>query len=78
MGLLWKIIRKHLRFGQLAGYFFSSIVGVSILLFGICFYSDVSPLLVGNSSLAEGDYVVLTKTVTPLRSLKAGRGLPMK
>ncbi len=74
MGLLWKIIRKHLRFGQLAGYFLSSIVGVSILLFGICFYSDVSPLLVGNSSLAEGDYVVLTKTVTPLRSLKAGRG----
>lgn len=74
MPLTWKIIRKHLSPWQLAGFFLSSVVGVSILLFGICFFSDVAPLLSGNSSLMEDEYVILTKTVNPLKSFKSGRG----
>ncbi|HIZ86889.1 MAG TPA: ABC transporter permease [Candidatus Coprenecus pullistercoris] len=74
MRLVWKLIIKHIRFSQLAGFILANVAGVSIFLLGVQFYRDVSPLLSGSTSLIGDDYVIISKKVNTIKSLNARRG----
>ena len=42
--MLWKLLRQHISVAQLAGFFIANLCGMVIVMLGIQFYSDVSPV----------------------------------
>ena len=63
MNLIWKLLSKHISKGQLLGFFFANLVGLTIILLGFQFYIDVLPCFTGEDSFMNDDQVVLTKAV---------------
>ena len=63
MTLVWKLLRRHLSFPQLAGFFLANLLGMLIVLLGIQFYFDVAPAFSGNDSFLKGDYIVVSKRI---------------
>ena len=63
MNLIWKLLSKHISKGQLLGFFFANLVGLTIILLGFQFYVDVLPCFTGEDSFMNDDQVVLTKAV---------------
>ena len=61
MNLIWKLLSKHISKGQLLGFFFANLVGLTIILLGFQFYIDVLPCFTGEDSFMNDDQVVLTK-----------------
>ena len=49
MRLVWKLLRQHISFPQLAGFFFANLCGMVIVLLSAQFYKDVLPVF------TEGD-----------------------
>ena len=41
MRLVWKLLRQHISFPQLAGFFFANLCGMVIVLLSAEFYKDV-------------------------------------
>lgn len=69
MNLIWKLLRRHISVGQLAGFFLADLVGTVIVLCGIQIYSDMAPMLSGSDGLLGNDYIVISKPVKQLGSL---------
>lgn len=67
--LLWKLLRKHVSAGQMAGFSVASLIGLVIVLLALQFYSDIRPLFSSDDSFMKQDYIVLTKTVSSLGSI---------
>jgi hypothetical protein len=44
MRLVWKLLRQHISFSQLAGFFFANLCGMVIVLLSVQFYKDVLPV----------------------------------
>ena len=63
MRLIWKLLRQHISVVQLVGFFLANLIGLSIILCGVQLYSDVKPIVLGESLLSN-DYLVLSKRVT--------------
>ena len=63
MNLIWKLLRRHISKGQLSGFFFANLIGLTIVLLGFQFYADVLPCFTGADSFMRNDQVVLTKTI---------------
>ena len=63
MRLIWKLLRQHISVAQLVGFFLTNLIGLSIILCGVQLYSDVKPIVMGES-LVSNDYLVLSKRVT--------------
>lgn len=63
MRLIWKLLRQHISVVQLVGFFLANLIGLSIILCGVQLYSDVKPIVMGES-LVSNDYLVLSKRVT--------------
>lgn len=63
MRLIWKLLRQHISVVQLVGFFLTNLIGLSIILCGEQLYSDVKPIVMGES-LVSNDYLVLSKRVT--------------
>ena len=40
MNLVWKLLRQHISIPQFAGFFFANLVGMTIILLGLQFYTD--------------------------------------
>ena len=68
MRLIWKLLRQHISIGQLVGFFFANLLGMTIVLLSIQFYSDILPLFQGGDSFLKKDYLVVTKKVGALNS----------
>ncbi len=68
MNLVWKLMRRHISLGQLAGFFVANLCGMVIVLLGIQFYQDVSPVFTEGDSFMKKDYIVVTKKVSTLGS----------
>lgn len=64
MNLVWKLLRQHISFGQLAGFFFANLAGMLIVLLGFQFYRDVLPVLTGNDSFMSNEYIIVNKRIT--------------
>ena len=69
MNLIWKLLRRHISVGQLAGFFLADLVGTVIVLCGIQIYSDMAPMLSGSDGLLGNDYIVISTPVKQLGSL---------
>lgn len=64
--MIWKLIRKNISAGQIAGYAMANLVGLAIVLTALKFYADASGLLHGASSdSADADaFMVVSKPVS--------------
>lgn len=69
MRLIWKLLRRHISIGQLAGFFLANLVGMVIILCGIQLYRDIEPTLSGKDGLIGNDYIIVSKPVKQLGSL---------
>lgn len=69
MSLVWKLMRRHISLGQLAGFFFANLCGMVIVLLSIQFYQDVAPVFTEGDSFMKKDYIIVSKKVSTLGSL---------
>lgn len=63
MKLLWKLLGRHIRPVQLAGFLLTGLAGMSIVLLAVQLYRDLRPVFVGSESIADNDFVILSKKV---------------
>lgn len=63
MNLVWKLLRQNISKGQLIGFFIANLIGLTIVLLGIQFYTDINPLFSDKDSIMKRDFLVLTKKV---------------
>ena len=68
MRLVWKLLRQHISFPQLAGFFFANLCGMVIVLLSVQFYKDVLPVFTEGDSFMKKDYVIVSKKVSTLGS----------
>ena len=68
MRLVWKLLRQHISFSQLAGFFFANLCGMVIVLLSVQFYKDVLPVFTEGDSFMKKDYVIVSKKVRTLGS----------
>ena len=68
MRLVWKLLRQHISFPQLAGFFFANLCGMVIVLLSAQFYKDVLPVFTEGDSFMKKDYVIVSKKVSTLGS----------
>lgn len=61
--LIWKLLRKHISLFELAIFFVANLIGITVILGGIQLYSDVKPVMSGESRLIGSDYLVVTRPV---------------
>lgn len=68
--LVWKLLRQHISFSQLAGFFIANLLGLLTIIVGIQCYRDVSPVFNSDSddALFKKEYVILTKKISTLSS----------
>lgn len=64
MRLVWKLLRQHISFPQLAGFFFANLCGMVIVLLSAQFYKDVLPVFTEGDSFMKKDYVIVSKKVS--------------
>lgn len=69
MNLVWKLMRRHISLGQLAGFFFANLCGMVIVLLSIQFYQDVAPVFTEGDSFMKKDYIIVSKKVSTLGSM---------
>ena len=69
--VMWKLLSKHVSKTQLAGFAIANMVGLLIVLIGLQFYADVRPVFSDEDSFMRKDYLVITKRVGNLSSLKS-------
>ena len=67
--LLWKLLRQHISIPQLAGFFLANLIGITIILLGVQFYTDVSAIYQGEDSFMKADYLIVNKKIGTITSL---------
>lgn len=69
--MIWKLLRKNISVGQMAGYAVANLIGLAIVLSAIRFYSDVSVLFDTDSSesVLSEDFLVISKPVSLLNTI---------
>ncbi len=72
MTLLWKLLRRHLSVVQLGGFTLANLVGATIVLTALQLYADLRPILTQPDSFLKGDYLILSKKISTLRTLGLG------
>ena len=71
-GLVWRLLRRNISAGQIAGYALATLVGLSIVLCAVRFYGDVSSAFNTDDGILSKDYMVISKRVSALNAV--GRG----
>lgn len=69
MNLVWKLLRQHISISQFVGFFLANLVGMTIIMLGIQFYSDIMSVYEGEDNFMKADYLVLHKEVGELTAL---------
>jgi uncharacterized membrane protein YciS (DUF1049 family) len=70
--LLWRLLRKNIVAGQLLGYVFATLIGLTIVLFSIQFYTDIKSVFSSEKGVFGRDFLVVSKKVSMLNTLKLG------
>ena len=68
--LVWRLLRKNISIGQIAGYAIANLVGLSIVLIAIQFYQDISIMWSDEDAFLSKDYTIISKRVALLDSFK--------
>ena len=63
LNLIWKLLRKHISIFELAVFFIANLIGMTVILAGVQIYSDLKPVMTGDSALIGSDYLVVTHPV---------------
>ena len=61
--LIWKLLRKHISLVELMIFFIVNLIGMTVIIGGVQLYSDVKPVMSGESRLIGSDYLVVTRPV---------------
>lgn len=69
MSIMWRLLRKHISTGQMAGFSVASLVGLTIVILGIQFYQDVRPVFEDEESFIKKDYLIVTKKISGLGAI---------
>lgn len=64
--IVWRLLRRNISAGQIAGYALANLVGLAIVLTAVQFYRDVSSVWDDEDSFISGDYVIISKKVSGL------------
>ena len=60
---VWQLLRKNISRGQMLGYALANVVGLSVVLIGLLFYSDSQHDNASSDRYFSQNYVVLSKRV---------------
>lgn len=63
IALIWKLLRKHISIFELAIFFVVNLIGMTVIVGGVQLYSDVKPVMSGETRLIGSDYLVVTRPV---------------
>ena len=63
IALIWRLLRKHISLFELAIFFIVNLIGMTVIIGGVQLYSDVKPVMSGESRLIGSDYLVITRPV---------------
>ncbi len=72
--IVWRLLRRNISVGQIAGYALANLVGLAIVLTAIQFYRDVTSVWDDEDSFISEDYIIISKKVSGLGSLMGGGG----
>ncbi len=65
---VWRLLRRNISIGQIAGYAVANFVGLAIVLTAIQFYRDVTSVWEDDDSFISNDYMILSKRVEGIGS----------
>ena len=71
---MWRLLRRNISAGQIAGYALANLVGLAIVLTAIQFYRDVTTVWDDEDSFISKDYLIISKKVSGLGSFMSGDG----
>lgn len=71
--MVWKLLRKNISAGQLAGYSIASLIGLAIVVSAVKFYGDVKTAFDDEESFISKDYIIISKEVSTAGALGIGR-----
>lgn len=67
--MIWKLLRQHISIPQFTGFFLANLVGMTIILLGIQFYTDTQAVYEGEDSFMKADYLIVNKKVSTLTTI---------
>jgi uncharacterized membrane protein YciS (DUF1049 family) len=71
--LLWHLLRKNIAVGQLVGYILATLLGLTIVLMSIQFFTDIRPVFSEKKGVFARDYLVISKKVSIFKTLKISK-----
>ncbi len=69
MALVWKLLRQHASIPQFVGFFLANLAGMTIILLGTQFYTDIQSVYDGEDSFMKKDYLIVNKEVGTLAAI---------
>ena len=69
MNLVWKLLRQHISIPQFAGFFFANLVGMTIILLGLQFYTDTQAIYQSEDSFMKADYLIVNKRISSMTTI---------
>ncbi len=72
--LVWKLLRAGISVPQITGYALAGLLGLTIVMVAVQFYTDMRDVLSGDDDGLGHDYLVVTKTVTTAGALLGADG----
>ena len=70
--VVWRLLRRNISVGQLAGYALANLAGLAIVLTAVQFYRDVTSVWEGEDSFISRDYMIISPKVSGIGSLLGG------
>lgn len=71
---VWRLLRHNISAAQLSGYAIANLVGLTIVVCALQFYSDIKSVWSEDDSFLTRDYMVISHTVSGLGSLVGSGG----
>ena len=68
--LIWRLLRRHISIGQLAGFFFANLLGMLIVLLSMQFYEDIVPAFSGEDGVMKNTYLIVSKRISAVTTLR--------
>lgn len=72
--MVWRLLRRNISVGQIAGYAVANLVGLAIVLCAVRFYGDVNSTLQSDDSFMRKDYMVISRKVSGLQTMGLSAG----
>ena len=69
MNLVWKLLKQHISIPQFAGFFFANLVGMTIILLGLQFYTDTQAIYQSEDSFMKADYLIVNKRISSMTTI---------